>query len=90
MALSPAPRTWLRSDRVLARSVARPITRFLDIEAAGGILLLAAALTALAWANSPWSASYTDLWSTEISVTLGGHDVVLDLRHWVNDGLMAL
>jgi hypothetical protein len=78
----------LRSDRVLARSVARPITRFLDIEAAGGILLLAAALTALAWANSPWSASYTDVWSTEISVTLG--PTWSSTCAWVNDGLMAL
>lgn len=89
-----APRTdrptWLRSDRVLARSVAQPIERFLHIEASGGILLGAAALIALVWANSPWSAAYRDLWAAELSVDLAGHLVTEDLRHWINDGLMTL
>ena len=82
--------TWLRSDRFLARSVARPLNRFLHIEAAGGILLVGAALVALVWANSPWAASYRDLWTTELSIDLGGHLITEDLRHWINDGLMAI
>ena len=82
--------TWLRSDRFLARSLARPINRFLHVEASGGILLLAAAVVALVWANSPWSASYRDLWTTELTVGIPGHGITEDLRHWVNDGLMAL
>ncbi len=82
--------TWLRSDRMLARSVAQPIQRFLHIEAAGGILLGAAALVALVWANSPWSAAYRDVWTAELSVDLAGHVVTEDLRHWINDGLMAV
>ena len=88
---TPAQRaTWLGSDRFLARNVARPITRFLHIEASGGILLAAAAVVALVWANSPWSDTYEDLWSTVLTVDLGGHHVTEDLRHWINDGLMAL
>lgn len=82
--------TWLTSDRFLARSVAQPIQRFLHIEAAGGILLVAAAIAALVWANSPWSASYDALWTTELTFDLGGHALSEDLRHWVNDGLMTL
>jgi NhaA family Na+:H+ antiporter len=70
--------------------VARPITRFLLIEASGGILLGAAAVVALVWANSPWSDSYEELWSTVLTVDLGGHHLTEDLRHWINDGLMAL
>jgi NhaA family Na+:H+ antiporter len=81
---------WLHSDRFLARNLGRPVMRFLHIEAAGGILLLAGTVVALTWANSPWSASYRDLWATEIAVDVGGHLVAEDLRHWVNDGLMAL
>ncbi len=81
---------WLHSDRFLARNLGRPVMRFLHIEAAGGILLLAGTVAALTWANSPWSASYRDLWATEIAVDVGGHLVAEDLRHWVNDGLMAL
>ena len=78
------------SDRFLARTVARPVNRFLEIEAAGGILLTAAAAIALVWANSPWSASYHELWGTVLTVDLGGHVISEDLRHWINDGLMTL
>lgn len=82
--------TWLRSDRFLARSLVRPINRFLHIEASGGLLLGVAAVIALVWANSPWSASYEQLWTTELSLDLGGHVITEDLRHWINDGLMTL
>ena len=87
---APPHSTWLRSDRFLARSLARPLNRFLHIEASSGILLLVAAVVALVWANSPWSASYRDLWATELTIGVGGHDLTEDLRHWVNDGLMTL
>ncbi len=82
--------TWLGSHRFLARSVGQPVQRFLHVEASGGILLGAATIVALVWANSPWSASYQDLWTTELSFDLAGNAVTEDLRHWVNDGLMAL
>ena len=66
------------------------IRRFLGTESGGAIVLLAAALTALAWVNSPWADSYHALWETPVSIAAG--DLVLDhsLRDWVNDGLMAL
>jgi len=48
-------------------------------------LLLVATVVALAWANSPLSGAYEDLWAAHLD--LGVAD--LDLRHWVNDGLMA-
>ncbi|MFN0026750.1 MAG: Na+/H+ antiporter NhaA [Acidimicrobiales bacterium] len=81
---------WITSDRRLARYVARPVARFLQIEAAGGLLLLAATVAALVWANSPWSGSYVALWHTSIGVEVGSFAVREDLGHWVNDGLMAL
>ncbi len=69
----------LRSDRLFARALAR----FLRVEASSAIVLLAATVAALVWANSPWSDAYTDLWATDVPV-------VGDLRHLVDDGLMAL
>ncbi len=84
------PPIWFHSDRFLARNLARPLQRFLHIEASGGVLLLASTVIALGWANSPWSAAYERLWSTEISLDVGGRLVSEDLRHWLNDGLMAL
>lgn len=82
--------TWLRSDRFFARSIARPLNDFLHIEASGGLLLAGAAVIALIWANSPWSASYHDLWATNLTIDLGGRMLSEDLRHWINDGLMTL
>ncbi len=86
----PMRPTWLASDRLLARSVARPVLRFLHVEAAGGILLVGAAVVALVWASSPWSDSYEELWTTVASVEVGDLHLTMDLRHWVNDALMAL
>ena len=90
MTIAPHRSTWLSSDRFLARSLGRPITRFLHVEASSGILLLAAAVVALVWANSPWSAAYRELWTTELTLGVGGRNLTEDLRHWVNDGLMTL
>jgi Na+/H+ antiporter NhaA len=49
-----------------------------------------ATVLALAWANSPWSGSYTSFWSTHASIGVGDLALSLDLRHWVNDAAMAL
>jgi Na+:H+ antiporter, NhaA family len=68
----------------------RPLVDFLHTEAAGGVVLVAATLAALIWANSPWDASYTALWDTRLVIGLGSHSLDLDLRSWVDDGLMAL
>lgn len=76
--------------RVLLAQVASPLRRFLVTEAGSAGLLLAAAAVALVWANSPWSGSYESLWETRAIVGVGDHDIALDLRHWVNDGAMAL
>jgi NhaA family Na+:H+ antiporter len=67
-----------------------PLAEFLHLEAAGGIVLAAAALIALVWANSPWQDSYQTLWSTQLSIELGSHGIDLTLQQWINDGLMAV
>ena len=58
-------------------------------ETGGALFLLAATLVALAWANID-QASYESVWTTRLSVQLGDVGVALDLRQWVNEGLMAL
>jgi NhaA family Na+:H+ antiporter len=63
---------------------------FLHQEASAGLLLVAAAVVALIWANSPWSDSYFDLWSVEAAVEFNGHGIHLNLREWVNDLAMVL
>jgi Na+/H+ antiporter NhaA len=51
--------------------------------------LLAAAVAALVWVNVH-ASSYDSLWGTTVSIDVGGAGVALDLRHWVNSGLMTL
>jgi Na+:H+ antiporter, NhaA family len=70
--------------------IVRPFQEFADKASAGGVLLIAAAIVALVWANSPWGESYAALWETQLSVDLGDFSLEKDLTHWINDGLMAV
>ena len=81
---------WSRSDRPIPRRVVRPLQRFLEEEAAGGLALLAAAAAALVWANGPWGPSYRQVWETTLDVRVGPWGIGEPLRAWVSEGLMAL
>lgn len=70
--------------------VAPSLRHFIHTEAASAGLLVAVALVALAWANSPWSQSYEDLWHQVFRVGFAGGGLSMDLHHWVNDGLMVV
>jgi Na+/H+ antiporter NhaA len=72
-----------------ARNVAAPVRDFLSTETGGAVAMLSATILALAWANSPWAHSYESLWSTKLSIRLGAGAISIDLRHWVNEGLMT-
>lgn len=72
---NPTPRT--ESPSALAF-----IKRFFAAEAAGGLILMAAALAALIVANSPLADSYF----AALHTVLAG----MSVEHWINDGLMAI
>ncbi len=63
---------------------------FVQEEAAGGVLLLAAAAVALVWANGAFAESYHRLWETHFRIAVGGFELDKSLHHWINDGLMAV
>jgi NhaA family Na+:H+ antiporter len=67
-----------------------PFQRFIELETGGAILLLLMTIIAVAWANSPWAATYDHFWHTPVTVGFGHHPLTLSLAHWVNDGLMAI
>jgi Na+/H+ antiporter NhaA len=71
-----------------ARNLEAPLRDFLRTETGSAAFLLAGAVAALVWANI--GSSYERVWTTSLSVLVGGSGVALDLRHWVNSGLMAL
>jgi NhaA family Na+:H+ antiporter len=85
----PPPGSW-PAARSAARRLLSPVERFLSIEAASGIVLLAAALIALVWANSPWHAGYEALLHTPIGLRAGGFGFERDVHFWINDGLMVV
>jgi NhaA family Na+:H+ antiporter len=60
------------------------------MEASGGIVLLITAAIALAWANSPWSHSYHDLWHTPIRLSIGSWTGSFNLHFVINDVLMTI
>ncbi|HEY6497590.1 MAG TPA: Na+/H+ antiporter NhaA [Trebonia sp.] len=66
-----------------------PLRRFLRTETGSATILVAATLAALIWANVA-SGSYERFWSTELNATVGGHGMPMQLREFVNSGLMAL
>jgi Na+/H+ antiporter NhaA len=68
--------------------VQTPLRQFLRTETGGAAVLLAGAVAALLWVNID-ASSYDSLWRTKLSIDLGGAGVALDLRHWVNSGLMT-
>jgi NhaA family Na+:H+ antiporter len=74
----------------MAPSQGFSLREFIHDEAFSGILLLLCALIALLWANSPWGATYDALWSTELTLGTVQYHLTETLRHWVNDGLMAV
>ena len=71
-----------------ARNLQTPLRRFLRTETGSSAVLLAMTVAALAWANIDFS-SYDAVWRARLSVELNGTGVALDLREWVNSGLMT-
>src|SRR3954469_2922953 len=71
-----------------ARSLETPLRDFLSTETGSAAFLLAATVAALVWVNID-AGSYEHVWRTVLSIRVGDSGVTLDLRHWVNDGLMT-
>lgn len=66
------------------------INRFLQLEAASGLLLIIAAIIALIVNNSPLSHLYVSFLDVPVAVQIGPLEIAKPLLLWINDGLMAL
>ena len=71
-----------------ARHLETPLRMFLRTETGSAAVLAGATVLALIWANISY-ASYEKFWSTHLSVLVGSSGVTMDLREFVNSGLMA-
>ncbi|HEY4977266.1 MAG TPA: Na+/H+ antiporter NhaA, partial [Gaiellaceae bacterium] len=65
-----------------------PLRNFLRTETGSAVVLLAATVLALIWVNVH-ASSYNSVWQTDLSLHFGNWGVAQDLRHWLNNGLMA-
>jgi Na+/H+ antiporter NhaA len=85
----PAPGERLLSGRTAwARNLETPLRVFLRTETGSAAVLVAMAAAAPVWINID-AGSYAAVWGTRLSVRMSGAGVSLDLREWVNSGLMT-
>jgi Na+/H+ antiporter NhaA len=70
------------------RNLQTPLRAFLETETGSAVVLLAAVVAALVWTNVD-PASYERVWTTTLSIRIGGAGVSQDLQGWINSGLMA-
>ena len=72
-----------------ARNLETPLREFIGTETGSAGVLLLATIAALLWINVD-SSSYRSVWETDLVVRLGDHTISLDVRGWLNSGLMTL
>ncbi len=73
-------------ESLIARTLKLPIQQFIHTQGVSSAFLLAAAIAALLWANSPWKASYYHAWHIELKLS----GLRLPIHAWINDAMMAL
>src|SRR5271165_1147520 len=73
-------------ESLVTRALVLPIQRFIHIQGISSIVLLAAAVIAMIWANSPWHDSYHHVWEMELQLS----HLRLPVHEWINDALMAI
>jgi NhaA family Na+:H+ antiporter len=75
--------------RTVGRFISPVGEDFVSVEALGGLLIVASAIAAMLWANLA-PGTYDDFWGHVLDVGVGDATISLDLRRWLNDGLMAI
>ena len=68
----------------------RLLERIFYSEAGSSLLLLAATVAALLWANSAWEPAYQHLLQVPLTLGAGRFSISESLHFWVNEGLMAV
>jgi NhaA family Na+:H+ antiporter len=76
-------------DRPIQR-LGRPLTAFMHIESASGVVLLICTAIALLAANSPYAEGYAAFWHHELRFAIGDFELAYSVAHWINDGLMVI
>ncbi|MEV0220432.1 Na+/H+ antiporter NhaA [Streptomyces sp. NPDC050704] len=86
--MADAPRSRSPFLGLLPWPERQAVAQALRTETVGGLVLLAAAVVALVWANSPLASSYTDIRDFHFGIPALGLD--LSVGHWTSDGLLTV
>jgi NhaA family Na+:H+ antiporter len=70
--------------------IKEPLNQFIRLETSSSIILFVATISALIFANSPWSSSFLGFWKNDISISIPGFELSKPILKWINDGLMAI
>src|SRR3984957_15015266 len=89
VAAAPAAAPAAATSTAWSTSGRTPLRQFLRTETGSAAILAGATLAALLWSNLA-GGSYENLWSTVLTARVAGHGMDLDLRQFVNAGVMAL
>ncbi len=68
----------------------RPFVRFLHVESASGVVLVACTAIAIILANSRWADPFRAFWDQSARIGIGSYALDYPLWYWVNDGLMTI
>ena len=72
------------------KTVVGPFERFVHYESAGGLMLIAATLLALVFANTAMYDTYHHVLEAQVGISIGGWNLQHSVHHWINEGLMSL
>jgi len=75
---------------MIKKVILTPFQKFVKIESFSGLLLFAAAVIAIIWANSSYGDLYESIWNFKIGFTTEYFSLNKPLILWINDGFMAI
>ena len=85
-----SPEDWRHFPPAKVKKLTGPVSKFLHIEAASGVLLAICAVVALVVANSPYFPGWKGFWNSHFTIGAGSFELSYPLWYWVNDALMAI
>ena len=66
-----------------------PFQEFIQDQKTASVVLVVCTILALVIANSAWSHKYNALLETPLGIVFGQSTISMDVRHWINEGLMT-
>jgi Na+:H+ antiporter, NhaA family len=63
---------------------------FISKELLSSLILVICIITAIVFANSAYADQFANFWHLDLGIAIGNDTITMDLKHWIDDGLMAI